>query len=401
MMNSSFVIIKEMREKRSVEMKFIHTADWHIGKKVHGFQLLEEQREVFLQLLAVAEQEQVDGIIIAGDLYDRAVPPSEAVALLNEMLIELNIVHQFPILAVSGNHDSATRLETGGPWYQRMNFHLHTKISQSLEPVVLGDTQFFLLPYFEPIDARLYFKDETLTTHELAMKRVVAEMQAQFDPMMKHVLVAHFFVAGSLRTESETEVTVGGLDQVSAYLFKEFDYVALGHLHDPNALKKETIQYSGTLMKFSVSEATQQKGFKLIEFDKNGTLTTQFYPVAPKRDLRIIEGAFHELISPAYYETQKQEDYIYVKLTDTVMIPDAMNRLREVYPNVLGMERLDRSSLFATLNRSTGERLQKKAPSELFKEYYQEVMGEALSQKQEQLLTDLLQELDHKKGDGE
>ena len=150
-------------------MKFIHTADWHIGKKIHGFQLLKEQREVFEQMLEVAIREEVDAIVVAGDLYDRAVPPSEAVALLNQLFVELNIENRFPILAISGNHDSPTRLETGGPWYQTLNFHLHTKISQSLKPIVIGNTQFFLLPYFEPIDARLYFKDETLVTHELGL----------------------------------------------------------------------------------------------------------------------------------------------------------------------------------------------------------------------------------------
>lgn len=375
-------------------MKFIHTADWHIGKKIHGFQLLKEQREVFEQMLEVALREEVDAIVVAGDLYDRAVPPNEAVALLNQLFVELNIENRFPILAISGNHDSPTRLETGGPWYQTLNFHLHTKISQSLKPIVIGNTQFFLLPYFEPIDARLYFKDETLVTHELAAKRVVEEMEKQFNSEYNQVLVAHLFVAGSLRTESETEVMVGGLDQVSASIFNAFDYVALGHLHDPNATRHAKLQYSGTLLKFSISEANQQKGFKLIELSDEGELTNQFFPVSPEKELRVLEGFFADLIEPTYYEAQKRDDFIYVQLKDTKMIPDAMNRLREIYPNVLGMERLDRSGLMATMNLTTREKLKTKDPSELFKDYYEEVMGEALSSKQETLLNDLLQNLD-------
>lgn len=375
-------------------MKFIHTADWHIGKKIHGFQLLKEQREVFEQMLEVAIREEVDAIVVAGDLYDRAVPPSEAVALLNQLFVELNIENRFPILAISGNHDSPTRLETGGPWYQTLNFHLHTKISQSLKPIVIGNTQFFLLPYFEPIDARLYFKDETLVTHELAAKRVVEEIEKQFNSEYNQVLVAHLFVAGSLRTESETEVMVGGLDQVSASIFNAFDYVALGHLHDPNATRHAKLQYSGTLLKFSISEANQQKGFKLIELSDEGELTNQFFPVSPEKELRVLEGFFADLIEPTYYEAQKRDDFIYVQLKDTKMIPDAMNRLREIYPNVLGMERLDRSGLMATMNLTTREKLKTKDPSELFKDYYEEVMGEALSSKQETLLNELLQNLD-------
>lgn len=375
-------------------MKFIHTADWHIGKKIHGFQLLKEQREVFEQMLEVALREEVDAIVVAGDLYDRAVPPNEAVALLNQLFVELNIENRFPILAISGNHDSPTRLETGGPWYQTLNFHLHTKISQSLKPIVIGNTQFFLLPYFEPIDARLYFKDETLVTHELAAKRVVEEMEKQFNSEYNQVLVAHLFVAGSLRTESETEVMVGGLDQVSASIFNAFDYVALGHLHDPNATRHAKLQYSGTLLKFSISEANQQKGFKLIELSDEGELTNQFFPVSPEKELRVLEGFFADLIEPTYYEAQKRDDFIYVQLKDTKMIPDAMNRLREIYPNVLGMERLDRSGLMATMNLTTREKLKTKDPSELFKDYYEEVMGEALSSKQETLLNELLQNLD-------
>ena len=219
-------------------------------------------------------------------------------------------------------------------------------------------------------------------------------MEKQFNSEYNQVLVAHLFVAGSLRTESETEVMVGGLDQVSASIFNAFDYVALGHLHDPNATRHAKLQYSGTLLKFSISEANQQKGFKLIELSDEGELTNQFFPVSPEKELRVLEGFFADLIEPTYYEAQKRDDFIYVQLKDTKMIPDAMNRLREIYPNVLGMERLDRSGLMATMNLTTREKLKTKDPSELFKDYYEEVMGEALSSKQETLLNELLQNLD-------
>lgn len=374
-------------------MKFIHTADWHIGKKIHGFQLLKEQEEVYRQLVEVAVKEKVDAIVIAGDLYDRAVPPAEAVLLLNKMLMELNIVQKIPLLVVSGNHDSSTRLATGGPWYEFLNFHLVTKIEDSLKSIVLGNTQFFLLPYFEPIDARLYFGDASLTTHELAAKRVVEEMKKSFDPNYHQVLVAHLFVAGSLRTDSETEVTVGGLDQVSASVFKEFDYVALGHLHNPNASRHERIQYSGTLLKFSISEANQAKGFKLIELTDEGTLKNTFYPVEPTKSLRVLTGLFDELTKRDYYETQKKDDYLFIQLKDTQIIPDVMNRLREIYPNVLGMERLDKTGLLSKMGQFNKEKIQQSSPRALFEKYYQEVTGDALSKQQTDLLTTIFAQL--------
>lgn len=374
-------------------MKFIHTADWHIGKKIHGFQLLKEQEEVYRQLVEVAVKEKVDAIVIAGDLYDRAVPPAEAVLLLNKMLMELNIVQKIPLLVVSGNHDSSTRLATGGPWYEFLNFHLVTKIEDSLKPIVFGNTQFFLLPYFEPIDARLYFGDSSLTTHELAAKRVVEEMKKSFDPNYHQVLVAHLFVAGSLRTDSETEVTVGGLDQVSASVFKDFDYVALGHLHNPNASRHERIQYSGTLLKFSVSEANQAKGFKLIELTDEGTLKNTFYPVESTKSLRVLTGFFDDLTARDYYETQKKDDYLFIQLKDTQIIPDAMNRLREIYPNVLGMERLDKTGLLSKMGQLNKEKIQQSSPRALFEKYYQEVTGDSLSKQQTDLLTTIFAQL--------
>ena len=374
-------------------MKFIHTADWHIGKKIHGFQLLKEQEEVYRQLVEVAVKEKVDAIVIAGDLYDRAVPPAEAVLLLNKMLMELNIVQKIPLLVVSGNHDSSTRLATGGPWYEFLNFHLVTKIEDSLKSIVLGNTQFFLLPYFEPIDARLYFGDASLTTHELAAKRVVEEMKKSFDQNYHQVLVAHLFVAGSLRTDSETEVTVGGLDQVSASVFKEFDYVALGHLHNPNASRHERIQYSGTLLKFSISEANQAKGFKLIELTDEGTLKNTFYPVESTKSLRVLTGLFDELTARDYYETQKKDDYLFIQLKDTQIIPDAMNRLREIYPNVLGMERLDKTGLLSKMGQFNKEKIQQSSPRALFEKYYQEVTGDSLSKQQTDLLTTIFAQL--------
>ena len=163
-------------------MKFLHTADWHIGRKLNGFSLLEEQQDMFEKIMVLAKKEQVDAIVIAGDLYDRSVPSIEAVALFNEMMVEMNIKESFPVLAISGNHDSSTRLETGSPWLKAQNFHLYTQLEQAFSPVEIQDIQFFLLPYFEPFHARKYFQDETIRDIQSSMKLVVEEMKKQFQP---------------------------------------------------------------------------------------------------------------------------------------------------------------------------------------------------------------------------
>lgn len=374
-------------------MKFIHTGDWHIGKKLHGFQLLTEQREVFEQLLETAVSEKVEAIVIAGDLFDRAVPPAEAVSVLNQMFIDMNLKEHIPVLAISGNHDSATRLESGSQWFKQANLHVQTKINEAIFlPITLGNTQFFLLPYFDPIDARLYFEDETLDTPERAVQKVIDKMLEQFDAAKNQVLVSHFYVTGSLRTDSETESTVGGLDSVSAGVFKDFTYVALGHLHLPNALSHESVRYSGSLLKYSVSEATQQKGFRIIELDAEGTIEQSFHPVQPTRDILVLEEEFETLMDETYYQTVKRDQFIYIKLKDTVMLPNAMNRLREVYPNVIGMERVNQKGLLSGLKQSEKELPTASAPNVLFSQYFQEIMQEPLTPKQVQLVESLFEE---------
>lgn len=375
-------------------MKFLHTADWHIGKKLHGISLLEEQNEVFKQLLETAIKEKVDAIVIAGDLYDRSVPPAEAVKLLNKMLYEINVEQSFPILAISGNHDSSTRLQTGGPWYQEKQFYLYTTLSdQVVKGIKIDNSQFFLLPYFEPIDARLYFKDETLKTHQDAVKRVVEEMKKNFETSLNQILVSHFFVAGSLRTDSEVEATAGGLDSIAASLFKDFQYVALGHLHNPNAFKSSSIQYSGSLLKYSVSEANQTKGFRLIELTDKGEVSNRFYPVKPLKNLAVIEESFSTITDHEYYQNIDKNNYVYVKLTDTIMIPNTMNRLREIYPNIIGMERVNRPKLMndSRLSRNKEEKLL--SPTKMFEKFYEVVTGDPMSENQQNIIIKMMEDI--------
>ena len=373
-------------------MRFLHTADWHIGKKLHGYDLLENQKAAMEEILAIAKKEAVDAIIIAGDLYDRSVPGIESIELLNKQFIQMNLEAGLPILAVSGNHDSATRLATGGPWYKQRNFHLHTTLEEALVPVEFPEVQFFLLPYFEPIAARLYFEDDSLKTIGQAVARVVEAMASAFDPNKKQVLVSHFFVAGSLRTDSETSVEVGGLDAVPVDVFAAFDYVALGHLHSKNAIKEGKVRYSGSLLKYSLSEINDEKGVWLID---SQTMEPAFQALTPLQDIQHYQASFAELTDPSVYQTLDRQAFWHFEITDRAIIPNMMNQLREIYPFVLTVERTNGHDVVV---QTTKKRSKKVAPPVVLANFFNEVTGEELTdQQREWLETGLTMALDTEK----
>ena len=369
-------------------MRFLHTADWHIGRKLHGYDLLEEQADAFQQILKIAKEEKVDAIVVAGDLYDRSVPSVEAIEVFNRMIVEMNLQEKFPVLAISGNHDSSTRLETGGPWFVQSDFHLNTRLDQAFEPVEMGNTQFFLLPYFEPISARLYFDNEEIRTIEHGMKEVVTAMEKQFKPDMAHVLVSHFFVSGSEKSDSETKLMVGGLDTVPLSLLESFDYVALGHLHGKNALQAENARYSGSPLKFSLSEMSQKKGVWIVDTKVNEA-TFDFKEIIPLRDVKQIEGSFKELTAQEFYESMNRENYLHIQLTDRAVIPNMMNQLRQIYPRVIGVERLFGREEQLKKNEAKKE-IKALSPTELVDQFFSEVTGEELTPLQQVWINDNL-----------
>ncbi|WP_203651603.1 exonuclease SbcCD subunit D [Secundilactobacillus yichangensis] len=363
-------------------MKLLHTADWHIGRRLHGFDLTDEQQHAFNQIEQIAKDEQVDGMIIAGDLYDRRLPAESSVAMVNEMLQKLNLTDKLPIYAVSGNHDSATRLATGTPWYKTTDLFIHTALSQAFTPIDVGDTQLFLCPYFEPFDAQQYFDDDSLQHLDQAFERVVTEMKRHFDPAKKHLLVAHFFAAGSSTTDSETNLTVGGLAAVPTDLLADFDYVALGHLHGKDALQLTTARYSGSPVKFSLSEASQQKGVWIVDTDQTPVQLT-FRPITPIHDVRQLTASFDELMASADDETVDHEDYVGITLTDRQPIPNVMARLRDVFPRIVTLGRADGFEAQVRYHGESSKQIRQKSPMTLLGEFYEEVAKEPLSPKQE------------------
>ncbi len=301
----------------------------------------------------------------------------------------MNIKKNYPVLAISGNHDSATRLDTGSPWLKELSFHLNTQLSQVFMPVELENTQFYLLPYFEPFHAREYFQDESIKDIQHAMTLVIEKIKKSFNPQMKQVLVSHFFVAGSLRSESETPVEVGGLDSVPMDLLVDFDYVALGHLHDKNAIKKvENIQYSGALLKYSLSEEYQEKGIRIIELTET-TFNNKFIPMKPLREVKKIKASFRELMSSEVYENIKKDDYLGISLSDTTIIVNALHELRQIYPHIISLERAQIERKQQLTDEKEANLVQLK-PEELLSNYFKEITESELTSRQREWLEEAI-----------
>lgn len=358
-------------------MRFLHTADWHVGKNLNGFDLLADQRNVFKQIEKIACDQKVDAVVIAGDLYDRSVPTEAAVHQLNQELYQLNLVDHLPILAISGNHDSATRLGTGADWFAKESFYLNTTLEDAFHPVTIADTEFFLLPFFGIQAVRNFFGNDKIRDINDAMTRIVQEMQKNFGPEKHHVLVAHFFAAGSKRTaDSETTIEVGGLSAVATSTLAPFDYVALGHLHNRNALQEERVKYSGSPMKFSVSEAKQEKGVWLVDTDP---FTAKWLPLKPAHDIHLLKGSFAELTTTA--DDHARDDFYDIELTDHERIPDVLNKLREYYPRIVSLHREHQAQV---VEQQASKKRAKESPLDLLTDFYQQTMGTTMSKEQQE-----------------
>ena len=333
-------------------MKIVHTADWHLGKIVSGQSLTEDQVYQLQQLVELLKDEAADVLMIAGDLYDRAIPPLEAVELLNETLATINLELKIPIVAISGNHDSSNRLNFGSSWYQKNGFYLTTQISQIFKPVTIGDVQFWLIPFFENLEAAAYFEDSTIRTQEAAMRRIIEQIEPLMDRSKRQIAMAHLFVTGAEPSESERPLAMGGVDAVSAKLFKAFDYTALGHLHRPHALGKittdtlpqGTVSYSGSLLKYSFSEVKDQKSVRIITVPQKGELQMREVPLHPQRDMRLVKAEMAALLAePTAFGPV--DDYLQITLTDVGDVYEPMRRLKEVFPHLLHLERAAQTAI--------------------------------------------------------
>lgn len=376
-------------------MKILHTSDWHIGRQFHNVSLLDDQRHVLEQMIEIACQQQVDVILIAGDIYDRSVPPSQAVALLDEIFDRINQL-QIPIILISGNHDGAERLSFGSAQLAQSGVHILGNIENITQPVILkdeyGEVAFYGLPYADPATVRHALHVDA-STHDDAMAQLIASIQPHLPQKSRRVLLSHCFIDGGQSSESERPLSIGGADRVSYQHFVEFDYVALGHLHGRQFKGNENIRYSGSILKYSFSEEKQIKSVTLIEMGANGVEQLEQIALLPLRDMRTITGALADILEQACKDP-KREDYLQIRLTDKQAILDVMGKLRQVYPNVLHIER---PGLMSASPQQNAHRDQlKKGEFAMFSDFFEQINGEPLSTEQQTYVLQTIADLHDK-----
>ena len=372
-------------------MKFIHTADWHLGKIVHGVHMTDDQRHALLQFIEIIEEEKPDAVVIAGDLYDRSVPPTEAVDLLDEILYTINVKMNIPIVAISGNHDSAERLSFGSSWYRHSQLYIQGKLTKTCEPVHIKGVNFYCVPYAEPGTVRHLFEDESIHSHQEAMKRITGAIEETLNPNEANVLVGHAFVLGGKTSDSERVLSVGGSGCVTADLFDAFDYTALGHLHSPDAIRHPKVYYSGSLLKYSFSEAKQNKSLSIIEMKENGEFDIRYRSLTPKFDMRELSGTMEELLDTSFYKNQKVDDYLKIILNDEGSLIDPINRLRQVYPNVLHLERKWDLTDVRRKKSYSSVKDERKSELDLFETFYQEMTDREFDSKKQELMVSVIE----------
>lgn len=378
-------------------MKFFHTADWHLGKLVQGVYMTEDQHYILQDFVKAVEEEKPDAVIIAGDLYDRGVPPTEAVNLLDEVLETIVLKLKTPVLAIAGNHDSPSRLHFGSKIMKANGYHIVGQISNPMKPVILkdehGEVHFHLVPYADPSVVRHVFDDEEIRTHHDAMKKITETIAANMDPNARHVLVGHAFVTPHGEREentsdSERPLAIGGAEHVDAGLFSKFHYTALGHLHQAHFVLNETIQYSGSPLKYSISEEKHKKGFYIVELDEQGNMTLEKRLLTPLREMRTVEAKMEDLL-----KHQKNDDYVFVRLLDETPVLSPMEKVRSVYPNAMHVERKIVQQVANDGQASTGITRHKMDELSLFRAFYQEVKQTPATAETEAIFTEVLHEL--------
>jgi DNA repair protein SbcD/Mre11 len=393
--NEIAMINYKKRRTEGMEMKIFHTADWHLGKLVQGVYMTEDQRYILQQFLAAVDEEQPDVVIIAGDLYDRSLPPVDAVHLLDEVLEELIIKRKTPVIAIAGNHDSPTRLDFGSKLMKNSGLHIVGEFSQHMEPIIIndayGEVHFHLIPFAEPSIVRTAYNDESVLTYDDAMKKITDDIVSRMSPDARHIAIAHAFVTPTGEKEentsdSERPLAIGGSECVSAQYFLPFHYTALGHLHKAHKVLDEKICYAGSPLKYSASEALHEKGFYSVELHADGQITKEKRKLTPIRDMRIVEGTLQDIL-----RHEENEDYVFITLTDLTPVVGAMEQIRTVYKNAMHVTRKTIRTT-STEHAAVVERA-KLGDKELFEAFCNEMNGNPPSEMVVSIFEEVLQEL--------
>ena len=373
-------------------MKFLHISDLHLGKRFKEYSLIEDQQYILDKIIEIADSVKPDGVLIAGDVYDKSIPAAEAVRLFDGFLCRL-AERKVSVFIISGNHDSSDRLAFGGALMNKSGVYISPVYNGEIKPITLtdeyGKVNVYLMPFLKPVHVRQYHTPEE-GGYTAALSAVIGGMN--IDTSERNLLVAHQFVTGASRTESE-EITVGELDNVDASIFFDFDYTALGHIHSAQKCVKDTVRYCGTPLKYSFSEANDEKSVTVIELFEKGRVDISTIPLKPLRDMKIIRGSYNELMNKSFYDgTSYRDDYMKVILTDEEDVVDAIGRLRTVYRNIMNIS-YDNKRTSSSSYIEGGADVENKTPLELFSDFYEQQNNQPMSEEQTAFVKRLIEEI--------
>ncbi len=368
-------------------MKLMHLSDLHIGIRVNEISMLSEQEYILSEIIDIAIAEQPDAVIIAGDIYDKTVPPAEAVALFDRFLTCL-AEKGLPVFAISGNHDCAERVSFGSALMSAAGMHIAPVFAGEVASFRLTDefgaVRLWLLPFIKPAAVRRFFPDNEIVTYNDAVKAVIDNIN--IDRSERNVLICHQFITGAVTGDSE-QTTVGGVDNVDASLFDGFDYVALGHIHRPQTVRRNEVRYCGTPLKYSFSEANHKKSVTLVTLLDKGEVKITEKPLTPLHDMREIKGTFDQIMSG-----EPSDDYLRIILTDEEDVPDAIAKLRSLYKNIMRLD-YDNTRTRTVGSLNSGGEADKKSPLDLFDELYEQQMGAKMTDEQSEIIKTLIGEI--------
>ena len=372
-------------------MKIMHTGDWHIGKIVNQRHMTPDQEYILESLVKMMESEKPDVLVVTGDIYDRAVPPVEAVELLDKVLSKILLDLNIPIVMIAGNHDSPDRLGFGSHLLRDKGLHIAGRFTKDIRKVILtdeyGPVNFYLIPYAPPAVVREVLSCSEVCDHDTAMQAITAAIRGSWNREERNIAVSHGFVRGTEALEmSESEkplsvtLAVGGTDYVDIKHFDGFTYTALGHLHGPQQAGCPRVRYAGSLLKYSFSEAKQHKSATLAHIGKDGELSLECKTLFPLRDMRQIKGTLKALLDPAVYQDTNVEDYLHVTLTDEGELIEPMSKLRTVYPNVLSLDIEVKERCVGESKTAASQGYKHKSKLALFSDFYTDMTGQDFSQ---------------------
>lgn len=382
-------------------MKFLHLADLHLGKILQEQSLIEDQEYMLNQIIEIIEKENIDAVLISGDVYDRSVPPAEAVNLLDSFLRTLIKEIKIKVFIIAGNHDSKDRLAFGSKIFEDEGLYIESKYNGNLRKVEVqdeyGKLNIYMLPFVKPIEVKQFFKEDLENNYNTAINKIIAK--EKIDVEERNIILVHQFVTAGMvepeRTESEV-LSLGGIENVDVSNFNDFDYVAIGHVHRPQKIGRETARYAGTMLKYSFSEINHNKTIPIIELKDKGDININLVQLNPLRDMREIKGPIEELIKQENYECGNTNDYIKAVITNEEPVYDAIGQIRRIYPNTLKLEIRNSKTISNVEEQNINlENVKKKTELELFADFYKAQNNADLDEKRTEIIKNIISEVKH------